>query len=136
MFRSNPLLYLHPVAGLVTTALVAYAASLGLRARRSRRDAGLARRRHRRVAPVVYGLVVANWLAGLGVVWWLEPDLDPAASGHFTVGTLIVLLLTAGALLSFRVPTDPRARAVHPILGATALLLAGVQVFLGLQILP
>jgi hypothetical protein len=136
MFRENPLLYLHPVAGLITTALIAYAASLGLRARSARRDADLARRRHRRVAPIVYVLVLANWVGGLAVVWWLEPDLDPAASGHFTVGTLIVLLLSAGALLSLRVPTDARARAVHPVLGAAALLLAGVQVFLGLQILP
>ena len=31
---------------------------------------------------------------------------------------------------------DPRARAVHPWIGATALLLSGVQVFLGLQLMP
>lgn len=136
MSQSHALLYVHPVAGLVTTALIAYAASLGLRSRRARPDAAAARRRHRAVAPLVFALVVANWLGGLGVVWWFEPELDPAASGHFTVGTFIVALLGLGALLSRWVPTDSRARAVHPILGASALLLAGVQIFLGLQILP
>ena len=136
MPQRHALLYVHPVAGLVTTALIAWAATLGLRSRRARPDALAARRRHRVVAPTVFALVVGNWLGGLFVVWWLEPDLDPAASGHFTVGTLIVALLGLGALLSRWVPTDARARAIHPILGASALLLAGVQIFLGLQILP
>jgi len=47
-----------------------------------------------------------------------------------------VALLTLAALLSRRVPDDPRARLLHPLVGATAVLLAGVQVFLGLQIMP
>jgi hypothetical protein len=32
--------------------------------------------------------------------------------------------------------SDPRARAIHPLLGALALLLCGFQIFLGLQLLP
>jgi hypothetical protein len=136
MLSGDPRLYVHPLAGLAAIALAGYAASLGLRSRSPRGAAAAARRRHRRIAPLAYALVVANWAGGLGAVRWLEPELDPAASGHFTLGTLIVLLLTAGAVLSRRVPVDPRARAVHPWLGAAALLLCGVQVFLGLQILP
>jgi hypothetical protein len=42
----------------------------------------------------------------------------------------------ARALVSRRIDHDPRARAVHPWIGATALLLSGVQVFLGLQLMP
>ncbi len=136
MLRGTVTLYVHPLAGLVTIALAARAASLGLRSRSARRDAGLARARHRRIAPVAYTLVLANWAGGLAVVRWLQPDLDPAASGHFLVGTIIALLLTAGAVLSRWVPVDGRARAIHPVLGAAALLLCGLQIFLGLQILP
>jgi len=136
MFRGTLTLYVHPLLGLVTIALAARAASLGLRSRTARRDAALARRHHRRIAPVVYLLVLANWAGGLAAVWWLQPDLDPAASGHFAVGTVIAALLTAAAILSRWVPVDHRARAIHPVLGAVALLLCGVQIFLGLQILP
>jgi hypothetical protein len=136
MFRGGLGLWIHPLVGFATIALAAWAASLGLRSRSARRTAPSARRRHRRLAPVVWALVAANWLGGLGAVWWFQPDLEPAASGHFTVGSLIVVLLTGGAILSRWVPVDTRARTIHPILGAAALLLCGVQIFLGLQILP
>jgi hypothetical protein len=62
--------------------------------------------------------------------------MELSDSGHFTAGSVIVALFTAAALVSRRVPVDARARAVHPILGAAALILSGVQVFLGLQLLP
>jgi hypothetical protein len=116
-------------------ALAAYTASLGLRARRPGADAERARRRHAAVGPWLWALVVVNWGLGLATVAWARTDLETAASGHFTVGTAIVLLFTAAAALSRRVPTDARARAVHPLLGAAALVLSGVQVFLGLQLL-
>ena len=128
--------YLHPVAGLAATALAAYAASLGLRSRRGGPDADRARRRHRAIGPWVWTLYAVNWLGGLATVRWARPEIETAASGHFTVAGAIVVLLTAGALLSRRVPVDARARAVHPLIGATALLLSGVQIFLGLQLLP
>jgi len=128
--------YLHPVAGLATIALAAYAASLGLGSRRASRRAVIARARHRALGPWVYALVLANWAGGLASVWAVRPGIAPAASGHFAVGTGIAALFTAAALLSRRVPFDPRARAIHPLLGAAALVLGGVQVFLGLQLLP
>jgi hypothetical protein len=128
--------YLHPVAGLAATALAAYQASLGLRGRRAGQRAEAARQRHAAVGPWLYALYVLNWLGGLATVRWARPDIDAAASGHFTVAGLIVVLLTAGVLLSLRIRVDRWARAIHPVLGATALVLSGVQVFLGLQLLP
>jgi hypothetical protein len=129
-------LYLHPVAAMATVALAAYVASLGLGSRLPIRRAETVRRRHARLAPWVWSLVVANWVMGLATVWWLRPELEVATSGHFGVGAGIVALFTAAALVSRRIQNDPRARTVHPLLGAAALLLCGLQVFLGLQLLP
>jgi hypothetical protein len=44
-------------------------------------------------------------------------------------------LFTVQALLSRRM-SDARVRLVHPVVGAVTLLLCGLQVFLGLQLLP
>jgi hypothetical protein len=88
------------------------------------------------VAPWVYGLMLLAWAGGLASTWWLRPEIEPAASGHFTAGSVIVVLFSAAAGLSRRIDADPRARALHPVVGAAALLLCGVQVFLGLQLLP
>ena len=125
-------LYAHPVVGGAATLAIAYGASLGVRGRR----APTMRARHRALMPWVYGLVATTWAAGLTTVWALRDDLDLAASGHFSVGSAIIALLTAGALVSRRIPTHPWARLIHPWLGGAALLLSGVQVFLGLQIMP
>ena len=129
-------LYLHPIGGFIATALAAYAATLGFRSRLPRRSAGAARRRHAAIGPILYALVVANWVLGLLAVRWLEPSIAEASVSHLKVGTLIVLLFTGVAFLSSRVPVDSRARVVHPILGAAAVLLSGFQIFLGLQLLP
>ncbi len=128
--------YLHPTAGFAIIALAAYAASLGLRSRSARPGAALARRRHARLGPWLYALFLVNWLAGLATVEWVYPEVEDASEAHFAVGSAIMAILTAAALLSRRISTSPRARAIHPILGATALLLCGVQIFLGLQLLP
>ena len=64
----------------------------------------------------------------------VRPDLTLAASMHARVGVAIALLVAGGAVLSRRIPVDPRARRWHPWLGASALVLAGVQIFLGLQL--
>jgi|SRR5581483_569750 len=128
--------YLHPATGFVALALSLYTARLGLRGRTARPDRAIVRRRHAGIGPWLYTLVLVNWMGGYATVRWARADIDAAASGHFTVGTVITVLFTAAALLSRRVPVDARARAIHPILGATALLLSGVQVFLGLQLLP
>ena len=129
-------LYLHPIGGLLVVALAAYTATLGFRARLPRRDAAAARRRHALIGPVLYTIVVLNWLGGLIAVRWLEPRLAEASQPHLTVGSVILALFSLTALLSRWVPVDARARAVHPVLGAAAVLLGGYQIFLGLQLLP
>jgi Protein of unknown function (DUF4079) len=111
-------------------------ASLGLRGRAARPSAAAARRRHAALAPWVYGLILLAWAGGLASTWWLRPEMETAASGHFTAGSMIVGLFSAAAGLSRRIDTDPRARTLHPLVGAASLLLCGVQVFLGLQLLP
>jgi hypothetical protein len=88
------------------------------------------------LGPWLYACVLGSWGAGLATVWVARPEMELAESGHFTTGSVIAVLFTAAALLSRRVPVDTRARAVHPILGAAALILSGVQFFLGLQLLP
>ncbi len=129
-------LWLHPLVGLGTVALAVRAASLALRGRAPGPAAAALRVRHRRLGPWVLGLVVTNWLLGLGSVWLDPRDLELAASGHFRVGSGLVVLYGLAALVSRRIDQDPRARAVHPWIGAAALLLSGVQVFLGLQLMP
>jgi hypothetical protein len=133
MLRSAAL-YLHPVAAFLTTALAGWSASLAVRSRRPGRAAMTARRRHAALGPWLYALVLANWLGGTASVRWLRPD-EVMDSGHFTVGTWILALFTLQTLLS-RYMRDARVRVVHPVVGAAALLLCGVQIFLGLQLLP
>jgi hypothetical protein len=129
-------LYLHPVLGGATVLLMAWVGSLGLRSRHPGGSTAGRRARHAAMAPWAYGAVLVAWASGLATVRWLRDDLDFAASGHFTVGSAMAALLTAAAILSRRVATDPWARRMHPFLGAAAILLGGVQVFLGLQLMP
>ena len=130
------LVYLHPAVSLATILAAGWGASLGLRSRLPRRDAPGARRVHRRLMPWLYVLVLLNFPAGWAATVWLRPEIESAASGHFTAGIAILATFTAVALLSRRVPSDERARFLHPVLGAAALLLCGFQIFLGLQLLP
>jgi hypothetical protein len=129
-------LYLHPALGAATVLFAAWAASLGLRSRQAGVCAAARRARHAAVAPWAYGTVLVAWASGLATVRWLRDDLDVAASGHFTVGSAMAMLLTAAAILSRRMPGDARARRIHPWLGAAAVLLGGIQVFLGLELMP
>jgi uncharacterized membrane protein len=128
--------YLHPIAGLATVLLAFWAASLGLRARSPRPGAEDARRWHAVVGPTLFVLVILNWVGGLASVWWARPELEATASGHFMVGSMMAAVFGAAALVSRRVSDDPRARVLHPILGAAGLALSGFQVFLGLQLVP
>jgi len=129
-------LWAHPVLGLVTVAVAVRQASLGLRGRAPGVAPAALRAKHRRLGPWLLGLVVTNWLLGLASVWIDPRDVELAASGHFRVGSALVVLYGLAALVSRRIDRDARARAVHRWIGAAALLLSGVQVFLGLQIMP
>ena len=125
----------HPLLGGLAVALLARAAGHAVRVRRGGHGARAARARHRAWAAVALGAVAAAWVSGVAAVWLFHEELHATASGHFQVGSAVLGLLGANALLSRRLPGDATARAVHPWIGATALLLAGLQVFLGLQLL-
>jgi hypothetical protein len=128
--------WVHPVAALLTNALALYGVSLSLKGRRLGRRGGPFLQRHRRLMPWVLALVVANFVGGLVSAWlWRDPE-DLAASGHYTVGVVVLALFAATAVLGWRIDRSPRVRAVHPWVGAAALLASGVQIFLGLQIVP
>ena len=130
------LVWIHPIAGLVTTALAVHGMSLALRARRIGARGAPLRARHRALMPWVWALVVANFLGGLLSAWLWRDEDELAGSGHFAVGLVLVGLFTLTALAGRRIDRDPRFRGIHPWIGAAALLAAGVQVFLGLQIVP
>jgi hypothetical protein len=125
--------YIHPVIGLVALALLLRAASFGLRSRERRGEAF--RPQHARAAPVAYGVTLLAFFMGIFSTWRWRPDLDIASGWHFRIGVAVILLLSAGALLSRGIPTDPRARMLHPIIGMVALLLAALQVFFGMPLL-
>jgi len=133
---SRILVWVHPVVGLVTTALAAHGASLVLRARRMGARGAPLRARHRALMPWVWGLVLVNFGGGAISCWLWRDEDEIGGSGHFAVGIVLVVLFTLAALACRRIDRDPRLRSVHPWIGAAALLAAGVQVFLGLQIVP
>src|SRR5690348_15914448 len=123
--------YLHPAAGALTIALLAYVGSLGLRARSDRRRARQLLACHARLAPFMYALLIGSWAAGFLSTWWLRSDLELGTSTHLRIGALLVLTLSGGALTS-RWMRHPHIRAVHPWFGVGAILLAAAQVFFGL----
>lgn len=125
--------WLHPATGLVTVLLTVRAATWAFAGRRGGRLAAERLERHAALAAWVWWLVLGNWLLGLATVWVYRPELTPATSTHFLAGSAVVVALTVARQLSFRM-ADPRARAAHPWVGLTALVLAGVQAFLGLQL--
>ena len=129
------LVYLHPISAALTIALLGYVGSLALRARSDRRHARQLLARHARLARILYSMVLAVWTSGLVSSWMLRRDLPVRQTGHFRVGSLLVLVLSGSALSSHWM-TRSWIRGVHPWLGAGAILLAAAQVFFGLEILP
>src|SRR5574337_713772 len=127
------LAYIHPIAAGLTLLWLAYAGSLGIRARNDRRHARDLLRRHRRTAPPMYWCMVLMWIGGLVSAWLLRPDLQVGTSPHLRIGAALVGALTGGAITS-RYMRHPQIRALHPWFGAAAMLLAAAQIFFGLQI--
>ena len=127
--------YIHPVAGGLSLALLVYVGSLGLRARNDRRHAAALLARHSRLAPYMYLLILISWAGGFLSTWLLRHDLELGTSTHLRIGVALVAALTGGWLTS-RWMQRREVRALHPWLGAAAMLLAAAQVFFGLQITP
>lgn len=131
---SRLLAFIHPIVALLVIGFLAYVGSLGLRSR-SRTEAHL-RPRHARLAPWAYALMIANAAGGVLSTWSLRPDLGVGRSVHVRFALLIVTLLTITALISRRIAASDAARVLHPLLGLIVLLLAGLQVFFGMALLP
>jgi Na+/proline symporter len=129
------LFYIHPIAGALIVALLAYVGSLGLRAPSDRRRARRHLAGHARLGPIVYALTLLSWVGGVVSTWLLRADLELAASPHFGIGVAIAVALSAG-FLSSRWMHRPPVRGLHPWFGVAAMLLAAAQVFFGLQITP
>ena len=123
--------WLHPATGLLAVALVVKAARRGLAVRHG--PLPYRHLAHPTLAVCAWLFVLGNWVLGLLTVRFYRPELDLAASTHFQAGTALLGLLTLAGVLSLWIYADPRVRRLHPVVGAAALLLAGIQVFLGLQ---
>lgn len=126
--------WLHPVLAAASLALLFYVASLGLRSRE--RGGAPLRPRHARLAPFALAWMAFNAASGLVSKWLWRDDLDLAGGLHFAVGSAAVAVLGAAAWLSRALPEGDLARRLHPLLGMLAVLLASLQVFLGLPLLP
>ena len=127
--------YAHPIAAGLSTLLLFYIGSLGLRARNDRRRAAQLLEQHARFATPVLWLIVISWLGGLSSTWLLRHDLDLAASAHMRIGSAVLLALCGSAVTARRM-SQAQIRDVHPWIGGVALLLVAAQVFFGLQITP
>jgi hypothetical protein len=128
------LAYVHPFVAALTIALLGHVGSLALRARSDRRKARQFLARHARLARILYGMILAVWASGVVCTWVLRRDLVLMESGHFRLGSALVVVLSGSAISSHWM-TKSSIRAVHPWLGAAAMLMAAAQVFFGLQIL-
>lgn len=129
------LTYIHPISAAVVTLLLFYVGSLGLQSRSQPRRAAPLLRRHARLAPRMFALMLVIWVGGVASTWAWRPDLDLLASTHFQLGCLLVAALT-GAWLTSKAGPRSWMRESHPWFGIAALLLAAAQVFFGLQIAP
>ena len=129
-FAASVVPWLHPALGLLTVGVLVQAARRGQALRKRRPWRGTP---HPRLGFVAWTLVAGNWILGLLTVRVYRPELDLATSAHFKAGTALLVVLSLAGLVSLRIDADPRLRRLHPAIGAAALLLAGVQLFLGLQ---
>jgi hypothetical protein len=126
--------YVHGAYNLALLVAFCYQGLLGFRIRRGRLSGTadtLARRRHRRMGPVLAPLGVAGFFAGLTLVY-VDRGAVAEFPLHFSAGLLLALLIT-GAFVASRRIND--LRRVHFALGVAVLSFYAVQAFLGLGIL-
>jgi len=128
-------IYVHPVLGALSIALLIWVGLQGLRARHSKPYAGPARQRHARWVPWIFGAIVASLLTGMASALWLRDDLAVAASWHFWLGLITVGALGLNASLWW-LENGEQAAFMHRWLGLVVLFLAFIQGSLGLGLLP
>ena len=132
-FAASVVPWFHPALGLLAVAVLVRAAQRGLALRNPGPGPRPRHLPHPNVAAAAWLLVGGNWILGLLTVRFFRPELTVAESTHFQAGTALLVVLSMAGLASLWIHRDPRVRRIHPAIGAVALLLAGVQVFLGLQ---
>jgi len=129
------MVYVHPILGMLTVALVSWLALHGLRSRHPAPYAVASRRLHGRWALWVLGLWTITLATGLASTALLRDDLPAAASVHFVVACVGFAVFVAAWQLSHRF-RQPWARRVHPWLGLAGLATAVALAVLGMRLLP
>ncbi len=131
------LIYLHPLAGLLTLAALVYVGLLGLQLRQAKRNRAALARTHDRWATIIYWAVLVSWLGGVATTLLDRRDLELGTSLHFRSGALLVLILT-GSAWSARAMRRGKTelRDWHPWLGVAAMLLAALHAAAGLRLTP
>ncbi len=130
------MVYLHPILGILSVALMCWLALVGLRSRHRARYAGSARATHRRYTPWALALWWLTLVAGWGSTLWLRDDLTPASTWHFRVAWVAIVSFTAAGALTLLPPRARWTRRVHPILGLAAVACALTLAVLGMNLLP
>jgi hypothetical protein len=129
--------YLHPLLGGATLLLLGYVAVLGFQLRTARRGRAAIAARHARLAPLAYWAVLASWALGAASTLWRREDLAFASTLHFRTGCAMAILLTGSALTARAFNRGQAgARALHPWLGAGAVLIGAAHAVAGLRIMP
>jgi len=130
---------LHGLFNLAVTALFFYHARNGLQIRRARLAAGAlplqAKKRHRRMGPLLGLLAGAGFLAGLILVL-LDTGKWLSFPSHLYTGVALLLVLLVSYRVSRKISgSGTRERDLHYRLGLAALALFLVDVCLGIGVL-
>lgn len=142
MIDKQTIEYLKLVHGTYNTLVMLlffYHASLGFRIRRQRKSGGQfpasAVRIHRRQGPVLLGLGILGFFAGLGLTL-IDKGHALHHPLHFFVGLSAVAVLITTYTISRRITArEVRLRNTHWHLGLLLLALYGLQFLIGLGIL-
>ena len=130
------MVYVHPVLGVLTVALMLLLGMQGLRSTHRAAYAVGARRGHRRLSWWVFGLGLVTLTLGFATTALLREDLDVAGTMHMLAALGFVALMAANAVLSQRFVAWSSARAAHKVVGLL-LMASGVAVaLLGMRLLP
>ncbi len=134
--------YLKVLHGLYNTLVACffiYQASLGWRIRKERKAGGERNfqvlKRHRQMGPVLALLGLGGYFAGIMLVYIDRGHLLEYPR-HLAVGSGLALFIAATFIISRQIkgPESPW-RTPHFLIGVIILLLYGLQVFIGLDIL-